>query len=368
MKFARINAYTIGLVFRHGELRLILRKGVHFLSASDTVHRFERAKPFYPPADLGMLLLNEELASMLDVVKVNHNNIAVVLEDGHVIGVHYAGKYAFWKEGHRNREVIYADLADYRIPEGFTPDILMRTDVAVNVRGFVVDAFEKGLLLVNGKLEKELAPGNYFFWKNSTQVSVLKADMRQMQLEISGQELLTRDKANLRLSMFVHYRITDAVKALTANRDFEKQLYVQLQLRLRESVGRLSLDELLERKDSIAEEIQAAAAAEAEVLGTVITGCGIRDVILPGEVKDIMNKVLIAEKNAQANTIMRREETASARSLLNTAKLMEENQMLCRLKEMEFVEKIAEKIQTISISGNTQLADQLRNMFVPGEK
>jgi hypothetical protein len=64
-----------------------------------------------------------------------------------------------------------------------------------------------------------------------------------------------------------------------------------------------------------------------------------------------MNGVLIAEKKAQANIIMRREETASTRSLLNTAKLMEENAMLWKLKEMEYVEKIADKISNISVSG-----------------
>jgi regulator of protease activity HflC (stomatin/prohibitin superfamily) len=85
---------------------------------------------------------------------------------------------------------------------------------------------------------------------------------------------------------------------------------------------------------------------------------------LPGEVKEIMNQVLVAEKKAQANIIMRREETASTRSLLNTAKLMEDNQMLLKLKEMEYVEKIADKINSISLSGNGVLIDQLRQIFV----
>lgn len=81
--------------------------------------------------------------------------------------------------------------------------------------------------------------------------------------------------------------------------------------------------------------------------------------------KEIMNQVLVAEKRAQANTIMRREETASTRSLLNTAKLMEENAMLWKLKEMEYVEKIAEKISTISVNGNGKLVEQLKELFTP---
>ena len=84
---------------------------------------------------------------------------------------------------------------------------------------------------------------------------------------------------------------------------------------------------------------------------------------MPGDVKEIMNQVLVAEKKAQANTIMRREETASTRSLLNTAKLMENNAMLWKLKEMEYVEKIADKVNTISVSGGGQVLEQLKEIF-----
>ncbi len=123
-------------------------------------------------------------------------------------------------------------------------------------------------------------------------------------------------------------------------------------------------DELLEKKDAIVPFILDAVKNTADNLGVAVNGFGIRDIILPGDVKDIMNKVLIAEKNAQANSIMRREETASTRSLLNTAKLMEDNTMLWKLKEMEYVEKIADKISNISVSGNGALIEQLKQIFV----
>ena len=81
--------------------------------------------------------------------------------------------------------------------------------------------------------------------------------------------------------------------------------------------------------------------------------------------KEIMNQVLVAQKKAQANIITRREETASTRSLLNTAKLMEDNDMLFKLKEMEYVEKIADKINSITLSGGSQVVDQLKHLFAP---
>ena len=78
---------------------------------------------------------------------------------------------------------------------------------------------------------------------------------------------------------------------------------------------------------------------------------GIKDVILPGEMKEILNGVVLAEKQAQASVIRRREEANATRSQLNTAKLIEDNPVLMRLKELEALEKVTEKIDTLTVFG-----------------
>ena len=220
------------------------------------------------------------------------------------------------------------------------------------------------MLFVDGKFEQILDSGVYYWWKNNIAIFVGKVDTRRQQLEINGQEILTRDKAALRVNAWAQYQVVDIEKALLRNKDYEKQLYVSFQLAIREYVGGLLFDEILEKKDQLVPVVLERVGVAAESLGIAVAGFGIRDIVLPGDVKEIMNQVLVAEKKAQANVIMRREETASTRSLLNTAKLMEDNPMLYKLKEMEYVEKIAEKINTISVSGNGILIDQLRQIFV----
>lgn len=79
-----------------------------------------------------------------------------------------------------------------------------------------------------------------------------------------------------------------------------------------------------------------------------------KDVILPGEMKEILNRVVEAEKVAQANLIKRREETAATRSLLNTARLMDENPTLMRLKELETLEKVTAKIDKLTVYGGLE--------------
>ena len=159
------------------------------------------------------------------------------------------------------------------------------------------------------------------------------------------------------------YKVVDIEKALLDNKDYEKQLYILMQLALRTYVGGYTLDELLENKENIATAVFDEVSKNTVQLGVKVLNCGMRDVILTGDMKEIMNQVLIAQKKAQANVITRREETASTRSLLNTAKLMEDNEMLFKLKEMEYVEKIADKIGEITVSGNGNMVKQLKEIF-----
>jgi regulator of protease activity HflC (stomatin/prohibitin superfamily) len=137
-----------------------------------------------------------------------------------------------------------------------------------------------------------------------------------------------------------------------------------VQLALRAFIGGMTLDELLSRKTEVGPEILSYLSDQVTALGVSVVDAGIRDVILTGDMKEIMSQVIIAEKKAQANSIMRREETAATRSMLNTAKMMEENALLLKLKEMEYVERIADKIGSLSLTGNSNMIGQLKEIFL----
>ena len=367
MKRVKINAWKKGLVFRDGNFRKLLNEGVHWIRITDQVVEYDMSKQFYSACNINILLSNVDFVNAIILVEVKDNEIALKYENGLFIEVLTAGRYIFWK-GLVNYQFNIIDLNKIEVDASIEKAVLLNKLVISYVRVYTVESYEKGVMFIDGKYEKTVEAGIYYFWKNSTAITFTKVDMRAIQLEIAGQEILTKDKAVLRINFYVQYKVMDVLKALVNNKDYEKQLYVLMQLALREFVGGFTLDELLNQKDNISKYVLESAAEKTDALGVELKGSGIRDIILPGDMKDIMNQVLIAEKKAQANTIMRREETASTRSLLNTAKLMEDNAMLFKLKEMEYVERIAEKINNISVSGGNQLVDQLKELFVPGQK
>lgn len=363
IKNIHINAYHVGLVFKNDRLTEVLQEGDYWLFGNKKVFIYNLNEPFTSIVKLEVLLQNEQLANLLTVIEVADNEIVLQFVNGNFKEVLIPGRHVFWN-GLEKSEFVKADLSKTDITEEKAALLLENIKLRPYVRKFVVANFEIGLLIINGAFVKEVGAGTHYFWNNATTVEIKTIDTRQQQLEIAGQELLTKDKATVRINFFVRYRVADVMKAVTCNKDFDKQLYVIMQLALRAFTGGYTLDELLARKETIAQEILEHAEAKIKGLGLEVADVGIKDIILPGDMKEIMNQVLVAEKKAQANSIMRREETAATRSLLNTAKLMEENEMLWKLKEMEYVEKIADRIGEITISGGGNIIGQLKEIFV----
>ena len=142
-----------------------------------------------------------------------------------------------------------------------------------------------------------------------------------------------------------------------------------MQFAIREAVATRTLDEILAARDTIDQEVRAFVTERVRVLGAEVGEIGVKDVILPGDVRALLNKVVEAERVAKANLIRRQEETAATRSLLNTAKLMEDNPLLLRLKELEALEKLVEKVGRIDLhagAGSGGFDALLQNLYKLG--
>jgi regulator of protease activity HflC (stomatin/prohibitin superfamily) len=174
---------------------------------------------------------------------------------------------------------------------------------------------------------------------------------------------MTNDKVTLRMNAIAAYRVTDPRQAVTAIDDVKQALYREVQLALRAVVGARELDALLADKDVVAREVEEQVRKRVGELGLELVSVGVRDVILPGEMKDLMNKVTEAKKAAEANLIVRREETAAMRSQVNTAKLLQDNPTLMRLRELEVLEKIAATSKLNVVLGEKGLADKVMNLL-----
>ena len=218
------------------------------------------------------------------------------------------------------------------------------------VHEVVVPDKHQGLVYIDQQMQPPLPAGHYHYWRTHRSLESRIADLRLQTSEVSGQELLSADKVTIRANITCNWRITDVSAWFARHSQPQEYLYRELQFAVRAVVGSKTIDGLLADKDAIDAELTRLM-RDKNLQGVEIESVGIKDVILPGEIRAILTRVVEAEKNALANNIRRREETAATRSLLNTARVMEENPTALRLKELETLEKVTEKIDKISVFG-----------------
>ncbi len=379
IKRVTVAQHERALVWKNQRFEGVLEPGRHWLGAPFTaieVQLYDLTVPEFEHARVDFLMkeARDTIERHFDVVELTEQQAGLVYKNGKLAGVLAPGKRQLYWKGAIDVRVVKVDLtaADMEVPAE-AARLLARakqplaSQVADAITTIEVADTAVALLIVDGKFTRLLEPGVHVFWKFQRTLKAETIDRRVQAMEVSGQEILTRDKVSLRVNLTALWQVSDAVKARSELQNFVEFVYKELQFALREAVGARTLDELLGAKGALDREIEVSARERIEQHGIALASVGIKDVILPGEMKEIFNRVVEAEKAAQANLIKRREETAATRSLLNTARLMEENPTLLRLKELETLEKVTEKVDKLTVFGGLDgvLKDVVR-IQVPG--
>lgn len=341
-----------------GEVRGILGAGEARLPNRDGSLKIERQRldqaVFHSTYEQAVFdKLPADAARHLTVVRTGANEIAVIERDARVYTVLGSeAKLVLWTDaGPWQAEIV--DTGDSARVEAALFKRLVKAGKLQAVTAVDVDEGKTALVMIDGRIEDQLGPGSYGYWSAGRKIVAKTIDLTRQSLDVTGQEVLTRDRVTLRINIAAEYRVVDPVKAVTSVKDFADALYRALQYAFRKTLGALTLDQILEKKVTVDAEAAARVREDMAAIGVEVSDIALKDVILPGEMREILNQVVAAQKEAEANVIRRREETNAARSLLNTAKIMAENPVMLRLKELEALEVIAGKVDKLTVLNGT---------------
>lgn len=219
-------------------------------------------------------------------------------------------------------------------------DTLQATWLFKLKKEITVYEYERGLLYRDGKYEGLLEPGRYTWWRWE-RVDVTPVSTRQMSEVVSGQAILTSDRIEVRVSLVAQYTVVDPVLAVNEVASYTDQLYQDLQLSLRDLVAARDLDTLLDDRNEISEALLDGVRENALAYGVELKRVGIRDVVLPGVVRNVFLKEVEADREGRAELVKARHEVAAARARANTARIISENPNIQRMQEIEALVKIA---------------------------
>ncbi len=346
-----------GLLYRNGRLVEWLEPGKHTRWSwldelrAELIDVGQASVPFRP-----------ELAKVAPGIAwtelmVGASEVAVTYVDGLVKAILRPGRYMLWQL----RGEVAADLYDLgplrpAIPEAIWPWIPRDLVEVVTVK-----PYQQLLVYEDGKLAGTINGGRALLSKLDRDLDLVNVDTRETERTINAQEVMTSDKVSLRMNIILKYRIVDPVRALHSVDQLADGLYSETQMCVRRAVAGHALDALLEGRKAIGAGMTAEVGARAQKWGVEVIAVDIKDVVLPGDMKALMNRVIEAEKQAAAQVIMRREETAATRSQANTAKMLEANPVLLRLKEMEAIKEIAQSLDQVTLIAGA--GDLMERMF-----
>jgi regulator of protease activity HflC (stomatin/prohibitin superfamily) len=343
------------VMFRHGVPKRALGPGRHVLWLGGwTEQRFATDRlVFEALPEVRAVLPSEWFAEVV----LDARQRGVLYADGRPRVFLRPGTHRYWTVDASVR----LDVHDVREPMPELTDELVRVIPSGEYVLTVVRDHERGLRYVQGRLAGVLEPGRYAEWTHpEAQVEIRTMDVRLDQLQLAGQELMTRDKVTLRLTLTAEYAVEDPALAARATINVPDTVYLMVQLAARDYVAATTLDTLLEGRDAMQRYLEEQTVPQARAIGVRIARVGIKDVVLPGEMKTLLNRVIEAEKEAAANVILRREEAATTRTMANAARVMADNPALMRLKELETLKDVAERIHEVRVViGADGLADLL---------
>lgn len=340
----RVSLNERVVVFRNGLPVRVLGPGKHTVwGFGTTEYRYDTDLILFDaPPEVRTILPGE----WFDEIQLASRQRGVLYRDGRPIRYLRPGVHRYWTVD-PSVELRVMSVED-EVPE--LTDELIALLPGDELIVATVRQHERGLLYVQGRFERLLEPGRHAFWSHpEANVDVRTLDMRQQQVAIQGQELMTRDKVTLRLTLTAEYAPADPPVLAHSVADVRDALYLLVQLAAREYVAGVTLDELLEGRDAITRHMEQEVMPRSRQFGVEVRRVGVKDIVLPGDMKLLLNRVIEAEKEAAANVILRREEASATRSMANTAKVIADHPVLLELKRLEALKEIASHIDEVKL-------------------
>lgn len=346
-----------GILLTDGRPTKYLRPGLHRLYAPLRELKVERYATTHLLVDLDDARLALVPKDELAVLNLAEHERALVLRQGRPALWLGAGVHLVWtveRQVERSGGAVRPLITVRTYDTSAVAAAPLPLDVAALAKGkdYVEVTAPEGHVVVrfvDGVLDAVLPAGRHAAWTTLRSVNLAVIDLRERVLAVNGQEVMTKDRLTLRLNLSATVRVVDARRLASVARAPDDLVYLAMQLTAREAVTARTLDELLAARDELAKVMAPSVRARAEGVGLELIDLGVKDVVLPGEMKELLNKVTQAQKEAEANVILRREETAATRSLAQTAKVLAENPLLVRLKELEAYKELAGKVGKVNL-------------------
>ena len=202
-----------------------------------------------------------------------------------------------------------------------------------------VNQYERGVMLTFGKFTGIKEPG----WRIVVPIfqSMKKIDIRTKAVDVPDQEAITKDNIPVRINAVVYYKVMDAGKAMLEVENYFWAVSQIAQTNMRNAVGEVTLDELLQNRAQIAEKIKTIVDTITDPWGIDVEAVELQDVVIPEELKRTISKEAEAEREKRAVIIKAEGDKLAADNLATAAKTLSGTPGALHLRTLQAVNDLS---------------------------
>ena len=208
----------------------------------------------------------------------------------------------------------------------------------------ILREYERGVIFRLGKLIGAKGPGLIFLWPIIDKM--VRMDLRVVTIDVSKQEIMTRDNVPATVDAVVYFRVVNPMDAVVKVENFWKATSLISQTTLRSVLGQSPLDDLLSQRDIINQKLQEIIDRQTEPWGVKVTAVEVKDVALPDSMKRAMAKQAEAERERRAKIVNAEGEFQAAEKMVQAASLISKEPIALQLRYLQTMREMASEHNT----------------------
>ncbi|HZL79365.1 MAG TPA: slipin family protein, partial [Candidatus Limnocylindrales bacterium] len=208
----------------------------------------------------------------------------------------------------------------------------------------ILREYERGVIFRLGKLQGAKGPGLIFLIPIIDKM--VRMDLRVVTIDVSKQEIMTRDNVPATVDAVVYFRVVNPMDAVVKVENFWKATSLISQTTLRSVLGQSPLDDLLSQRDIINQKLQEIIDRQTEPWGIKVTAVEVKDVALPDSMKRAMAKQAEAERERRAKIVNAEGEFQAAEKMVQAASLIAKEPIALQLRYLQTMREMASEHNT----------------------
>ena len=204
----------------------------------------------------------------------------------------------------------------------------------------ILREYERGTVFQLGRFWRVKGPGLVIVIPLIQQM--VRVDLRTVTMDVPSQDVISKDNVSVGVNAVIYFRVVDAQRAIINVEDFYMATSQLAQTTLRSVLGKHDLDEMLQERDRLNQDIQEILDEHTDAWGIKVANVEIKHVDVDDSMIRAIAQQAEAERSRRAKVINAEGEMQAAQKLQDAANILSQNSQALQLRYLQTLTTIGQ--------------------------